>query len=88
MGTEVVNLRAMGTDASNPTAGKLVGTATITVPDQRYPNDESLFAPLIACDGRLFRLASGSFGGYGPPVTPEYIEVSPVNAAPTWATGT
>jgi hypothetical protein len=87
MGTEVVNLRAMGTDASNPTAGKLVGTATIAVPDQRYPDDESLFAPLITCGGRLFQFAKGSFA-FGSSVTPEYVEVSPVNAAPTWATGT
>jgi hypothetical protein len=84
MATEMVNLRASGTDSSNAAAGKLVGTATIEVPDQRFPNDESWIAPLISCEGRLFRLASSSFAGYGAAVTPEYIEVAPVKATPTW----
>jgi hypothetical protein len=86
MATETVNLRAKGTDAANPTAGKLVGTATITVPDQRFPDDESWLAPLITCDGRLFRYVKGSFA-FGPAVSTEYVEVDPVRATPTWSAG-
>lgn len=78
MSTEVVNLRAKGTDSANPTAGTLVGTATIAnLPDQRFPDDESWLAPVISHKGRLFKYASGSFS-FGGTATPEYVEVVPV----------
>lgn len=77
-----MNLRAAGTDPANPTAGKLVGTAEIEVPDQGFPDDEAWVAPLISVDcgeagHRLFRFARGNFG-FGPPMTPEYVETRPV----------
>lgn len=78
--SEVVNLRANGTDSANPAGGTLIGTATLTnLPDERFPDDESWLAPLISCDGRLFRFAKGSFA-FGGVATPEYIEVTPVVA--------
>jgi hypothetical protein len=83
MANEIVNLRANGTDKANPTAGTLVGTAEIPekwISGQRYPNDEEFLVPLLSVDGRLFRYAHGSFGGFGPDITPEYIEVAPIAA--------
>jgi hypothetical protein len=72
--TELVNLRAVGTDAANPASGKLVGQARIPVPSTRYPDDEAWIAPLISTGyGRIFRYASGSFS-FGGTATPEYIE--------------
>ena len=75
--TELVNLRAVGTDPANPTAGHLLGTATLPVPAQRTPDDEATIAPLISCMGRLFQYATGSFS-FGASAIPEYIEVVPV----------
>ncbi len=78
MSSEVVNLRAKGTDSANPTAGALLGTATLeNLPDQRYPDDESWLAPVISCNGRLFKFAKGSFA-FGGMATPEYVEVVPI----------
>lgn len=74
--TETINLRAAG---GNPAAdAPLVGTAQLPVPDERFPDDELWFAPIVSWNGRLFQYVSGSFGGFGPPVTPEYAEVTPV----------
>ena len=76
--TELVNLRAAGTDPANPGAGKLVGQARLPVPSTRYPDDESWLAPLVSTGyGRIFRYASGSFA-FGGLATPEYIETAVV----------
>lgn len=77
--TEIVNLRAEGTDPSDPGSGQLVGTATLTMPDDRYPDDEP---KLLATELdrytylRLFRFVRGTFS-YGGKVTAEYVEITP-----------
>lgn len=86
MSQDIANLRAAGTDAANPGAGALVGTATIPdLPDTRYPGDLSWLAPVISIapefpsrgeETRFFRFCS-SFG-YGPEGNAEYVEVVPV----------
>ncbi len=80
MTTETVNLRAKG--ANPPASGKLLGTAELPVPDQRFPDDESWIAPLLSVDfgeagHKLFAYVSGSFA-FGGMTTPEYQEVVPV----------
>jgi hypothetical protein len=78
--TETVNLRAPG--GNPPASAKLIGTAELPVPAQRYPDDESFLAPLISVDFgeggiKLFQYVSGSFS-FGGMATPEYQEVVPV----------
>ncbi len=80
MTTETVNLRAR---ANPPSSGKLLGTAELPVPAQRYPDDESFLAPLISVDFgeggiKFFQYADGSSFGYGSLPMPEYQEVVPV----------
>jgi len=76
---ETVNLRATGTDMSNPTAGMLVGTAELTMPEQRYPNDEPKVLSVHVADyarPRIFLFSQGTFA-YGGSVPAEYVEVVP-----------
>lgn len=77
-----VNLRAVGTDPANPTAGKLVGSFLLldadTVPPLiRTPINVNPHSDTQAKRGRLFRFAPVSFFGPQPPL--EYVEVEPVD---------
>lgn len=67
--TETVNLRGVE-------GGDLIGTASFSMPDERYPDDEP---PVIACHGRLFRFVRGTFA-FGGSVPAEYVEVFPFTA--------
>ena len=83
MAIETVNLRAA--EGNPPASARLLGTAELPVPDQRFPDDESWIAPLLSVDfgegGRkYFRYVSGSFM-FGGVATPEYQEVVPVALA-------
>ena len=71
---EVVNLRQTGTDPNNPRGGKLLGTATLDMPDQRFPDDEP---KLISWQGRMFLFVQGTFA-FGSTVPAEYVEFVPV----------
>lgn len=92
--SQVVNLRGLGTDPSNPTAGPLVGTATLhdATPRDGLPDILNLpFSPGGPSAGRLFHLVRvGSFV-FGGAVNPEYVETHPVKEnfdppGPTWST--
>ena len=70
---QTVNLRAVGTDPANPTAGTLVGTADIE--DRRVTPTLLTTAYDDKSQLRLFVLASQAF--YGDAPTLEYIESVP-----------
>jgi hypothetical protein len=71
---QTVNLLAPG----NPPT-QVIGTATITgLPDERYPGDLRLLAPLIEAEGRTFQFIEQPF--YGAEPTQQYVEVEPVIA--------
>lgn len=88
--SQVVNLRGLGTDPANPTAGNLLGTATL--PDASPMGCPPLlnlpFSPGGPSSGRLFRLASDGFA-FGGSVNPEYVEVVPImvnfDGGPRWS---
>jgi hypothetical protein len=90
--SQVVNLRGLGTDPSNPSAGVLVGTATL--PDANPldgppPLLNLPFSPGGPSAGRLFRFVRDGFA-FGGSVNPEYVEVHPVAVnfdppGPSWA---
>jgi len=76
---EIVNLRATGTDAGDPTAGTLIGTAELTMPEERSPDDEPRVLSVRTADyarPRIFLFARGTFA-YGGSVPAEYVEVVP-----------
>jgi hypothetical protein len=75
LGDETINLRALDTDAANPTSGQLVGTAVINLRGERFPGDEKWRAPLVSWGSRLFMFATGTFS-FGAPVPAEYVEVT------------
>ena len=84
MKTETVNLRAAGTDPVNPTAGALVGTADVPVPNERVDLPPVIITSLISSDGsdRIFQNAN-VLVGFGPAPTAEYVEVLPVRVKAT-----
>ena len=85
MTTEIVNLRAAGTDVANPVSGTLIGTALLEdLPDERFPDDEAQLAPILSWQGRFFRYARGTFA-FGGSQLAEYIEVEPVPVEVTLA---
>jgi hypothetical protein len=74
---QAVNLRAVGTDPANPTAGTLVGTADIE--DRRVTPTLLTTAYDDKSQLRLFVLAPQSFFGEAP--TLEYIETIPTSVS-------
>ncbi len=73
--TETVNLRAAG--GNPPNSAKLIGTATLAVPDERFPRDLSWLAPVLKIGDRTF-LYYDQPGGFGAAPTSEYAEIAPV----------
>lgn len=68
---EVVNLLAPG----NP-AATVIGEATIAdLPDERFPDDLRLLAPVLTAQGRYFQFVPGFV--YGPQQRASYMEILP-----------